>query len=70
MDDLTRRFAYHPPQSEAIKRNHEEVRTTCDAAAANLIALLPAEAGREKATMLTKLEEAMMWANAGIARWQ
>lgn len=65
-DDLERRFAYHPPKDEETKGAHEAVRGTCLDAAATLMVFCPP--GREQSLMLTKLEEAMMWANAGIAR--
>lgn len=45
---------------------HEAVRGALGNVARNLDVWVPD--GREKATALTKLEEAMMWANAGIAR--
>ena len=38
-------------------------------AAEKIDAELPPGAGRERALVMTKLEEAMFWANAGIARW-
>lgn len=64
--DLIRRFAYHPPRDEQTKRTHERVREAMHEAAAEINLLVPE--GREKALAVTKLEEAMMWANAGIAR--
>lgn len=45
---------------------HAEVRTLLSEVARELVVRVPD--GREKSLMLTKLEEAMFWANAGIAR--
>ena len=64
--DLDLRFGYHKPANAAIVKMHEEARGAMGAAAAVVMALVPK--GREQALALTKLEEAMMWANAGIAR--
>ena len=66
MNDLDNRFAYHPPKSEQTVRDHEEVRSKAHIFAIWLDAILPA--GREKSTAITKVEEAMFWANAAIAR--
>jgi hypothetical protein len=66
--DLENRFMYHPPKTEVIKRQHESVRNTVHAVAKLMDQALPD--GREKALAITKLEEAMFWANAAIARHQ
>lgn len=60
-----RRFGYHQPDEER-KRAHEATRGICMSAATQLDALLPE--GREKSLALTKIEEAMFWGNAAIAR--
>lgn len=58
-------FRFHPATGiDATK--HETVRAILKGAAHSIVELVPA--GREQSLMLTKLEEAMMWANAGIAR--
>lgn len=64
--DLENRFDYHPPRDDETRRNHEQVRAICLSAALDIDQLVPE--GREKSLAVTKLEEAMMWANAGIAR--
>lgn len=64
--DLANRFNYHPPQDEETKDRHERVRMHCLAAATAVLGETPA--GREQSRAITKLEEAMMWANAAIAR--
>lgn len=63
--DLVNRFNYHAPSPEA-KVHHEKVREILLEVAVSLTVLVPA--GREQAVVLTKIEEAMFWANAGIAR--
>lgn len=64
--DLATRFRYHPADTEAKRGAHEEVRAVCHDTAKSINALVPE--GREKSLAVTKLEEAMMWANAGLAR--
>jgi hypothetical protein len=64
--DLDRRFNYHqPPDQETINR-HANIRRACQDAAEAVN--INAPEGREKSVAITKLEEAMMWANAAIAR--
>lgn len=65
-DDLKNRFEHHPPKDEETAKAHEEVRLRLLGAAKYLDRIVPD--GREKALAFTKLEEAMFWANAGIAR--
>lgn len=64
--DVRDRFVHHPPPTQARVMQHELVRGMCLSLAGDLDALLPP--GREKALALTKLEEAMFWANAALAR--
>lgn len=63
--DLHNRFDYHPAD-QAKGEKHALMRSYCLALATSIQELVPD--GREKALALTKVEEAMMWANAGIAR--
>jgi hypothetical protein len=65
-EDLRRRFSYHQPTSEERAATHDEIRGILMSAALDIDSLLPD--GREKSTAVTKLEEAMFWANAGVAR--
>jgi hypothetical protein len=67
-NELTRRFQYHPPTTEQTRSDHENVRRIFRETAEQVKDILPASAGRELALSITKIEEAMMWANAGIAR--
>lgn len=65
MNDLENRFTYHPPNDERAA-THNVIRTLLLATAERFDSQLPD--GREKSLALTKLEEAMFWANAAIAR--
>ncbi|MGY1945322.1 Acb2/Tad1 domain-containing protein [Nocardia asiatica] len=63
--DIGHRFNYHPPSGDKITA-HEQTRAACRELAHQFDRDLPP--GREKSLALTKLEEAMFWANAAIAR--
>lgn len=64
--ELANRFKYHPPQTDQKVMAHEGVRAHCAQLAGFMDSTLPE--GREKAVVMTKIEEAMFWANAAIAR--
>lgn len=66
-EELTKRFSYHAPKNEGTKKAHEEIRQACLQLA--LFVNLQVPEGREKSLAITHLEEVMMWANAGIARY-
>jgi hypothetical protein len=63
--DLENRFNYHAPD-ELKKLAHERVREILLQVAQEFNHTLLE--GREKSIVITKLEEAMFWANASIAR--
>lgn len=65
-EDIKNRFSYHPPTTPERVAAHETTRDLLMGVAVVLDAALPP--GREHAMVLTKLEEAMFWANASIAR--
>jgi len=65
MDD---RFKHHPPTGPATIERHQSVREMADSAFKVIEDMCPGS--REKSLAITKLEEAMMWANAAIARNQ
>lgn len=67
-DERRNRFAHHPPKDEAAAQRFADMRTRCLVMAEFIAKTVPV--GREQATALTKLEEVMFWANAGIARNQ
>lgn len=63
--ELNNRFLYHAPDAEKAEL-HEKVRGLFLQVARYFNDNLPE--GREKALVMTHLEEAMFWSNAGIAR--
>jgi hypothetical protein len=65
IDDLENRFKFHPADA-SINAQHMLIRGSCRALADMIVKNVPP--GREQALAITKIEEAMMWANAGIAR--
>lgn len=66
LEEIHHRFRHHPPQTEQRVQNHEAVRHLCERLAVHMDDRLPD--GREKSLVLTKIEEAMFWANAALAR--
>lgn len=66
--EIALRFTYHSVAAPAKIRALQDIRRTARALAHLVNVVVPE--GREQATAITKLEEAVMWANAGIARQQ
>jgi len=64
-DDIENRFKYHRPSGTQPER-YEGIRSTARSLAHYIIEMCPAS--REKGLALTNLEQAVMWANASIAR--
>lgn len=65
-EKIEHNFKHHPPKNQEAILAHEAVRNECRHLANTLDTLVPDS--REKSLAMTKLEEVMMWANAGIAR--
>jgi hypothetical protein len=66
-ENLKHRFQFHPPRSNVTADKHDRVRSAC-LQAAEVLVKATGPASREQSTAITKLEEAMFWANAAIAR--
>jgi hypothetical protein len=64
-DAIWNNFRYHAPPPGRVGQ-HEHARQLLRDVALELDEFMPD--GREKSIVLTKLEEALFWANAGIAR--
>ena len=65
IEDLNKRFTYHAPK-EGQPEKYETIRKQSLNLAEILNKLCPDS--REKSLAITALEEAVMWANASIAR--
>ena len=64
-ESLNNRFKLHPlAQGQPVR--HHELRNSGKILAAIVLQCVPD--GREQSIALTKIEEAIFWANAGIAR--
>lgn len=65
--DLDNRFDFYPANTKIKQDLHSDVRVECKALATFFDESIPDS--REKSLAITKIEEAMFWANAGIARF-
>ncbi len=65
IENLKKRFTYHAPK-ENQPQKYENIRKNALAFAELLDVMCPDS--REKSLAITALEEAVMWANASIAR--
>ena len=63
--DINKRFTYHAPKADQIPR-YGRIRAAGKELADKIHSACPRS--REMSVALTKLEEAIMWANAAIAR--
>ena len=63
--ELRKRFTYHPPKDTQPSR-YNSIRDMAGALATHIMVNTPKS--REQSLALTNLEEAVMWANAAIAR--
>jgi hypothetical protein len=64
-EDLVNRFTYHPPKDGQAER-YETIRSRGLELARHISDSTPPS--REQSLALTHLEDAVMWANAAIAR--
>ena len=64
--DIEHRFAFHAATTDEKRDAHASVRQQCCRLALALNEQLPE--GREKALVMTHLEEVMFWGNAALAR--
>jgi hypothetical protein len=64
--DLIKRFTYHPPKDHDQAEKYVTIRSHAHGLAALINEHAPDS--REKSLAITHLEEAVMWANAAIAR--
>lgn len=62
------RFKHHPPTSDDVIEAHQTIREECDQLYNIICYVVPESYERDMA--IVRLEECMMWANAGIARNQ
>jgi hypothetical protein len=65
LERLNRDFTYHSPKEDQPER-YQFLRDEASRLAINIVKLTPQS--REQSLALTKLEEAIFWANASIAR--
>lgn len=65
---MDERFKHHPPKGEGTVAKHQAAREAADAFFKVIEEV--ATPSREKALSITKVEEAMFWLNADIARNQ
>lgn len=63
--DLERLFTYHAPKGDQGER-YEHIRLAAKLFAETIVDLSPPS--REQTHAINKIQEAVMWANAGIAR--
>jgi hypothetical protein len=63
--EIKNRFTYHAPK-QGQPEKYQDIRDEAFLLACNFLVSCPDS--RERALALTKLEEAVMWANAAIAR--
>jgi hypothetical protein len=63
--ELRKRFSYHPPKDDQPDR-YTEIRQFGGSFAGVVVLRTPES--REQSIALTKIEEAIFWANAAIAR--
>lgn len=66
-DELMHRFQFHPADAQNTREQHDKVREACLVTAAKIVEVTGDES-REQSLAITKLEEALFWANAALTR--
>lgn len=66
-EQLNHRFTFHPADTLEKQDRHAMVRKACLIAAEEVVEAT-GPMSREQSLAITKLEEAMFWANAAVAR--
>ena len=64
-DEIEKRVTHHSPSEEGVLR-HKRLSDAASAILSVIESVVPD--GREKSLAITKIEEAKMWASAGVAR--
>jgi hypothetical protein len=64
--ELANKFTYHPPKNDTQLMTYAQIREAGRKFAMLLVTATPDT--RERSLALTKIEEAVMWGNAGVAR--
>ncbi len=65
-DEIPNKFTYHKPPNDQVVQAHTEIREACHSAALQIWEAAPP--CEESIRAITKLEEAMFWGNAAVAR--
>lgn len=65
LDRIVNNFTYHPPKEDQQER-YAAIRQSASSLALDIVNNTPPS--REQSLALTSLEQAVMWANAAIAR--
>lgn len=65
-EEIDNNFVHHPPSSPQVGERYAEIRAQLRQSAIFICESTPVS--REQSIALTKLEEAMFWANAAVAR--
>lgn len=66
INELVSKFGFHPAKTTEIQNAHAKIRNLCLDLAEEIANIVPDS--QELDLAITKLEEVMMWSNAGIAR--
>lgn len=65
-EELINRFKMHPAVTDEVRMLHTTIRDTCALFTSVIVSMTPQ--CREQSLAITKIEEAMFWATAAVAR--